>query len=49
VLNRKKKTIDLNYVIFFNYEINVITKLDVFKDCMDTTNIGEPSLRFGIH
>jgi hypothetical protein len=34
---RQKKNIDLCYVDYFDYKFTVITKVDLFKDIIDTT------------
>jgi hypothetical protein len=40
--------IDLNYVDHFDYKVNFITKLDVFKSYINTAYIDEISLKFAI-
>jgi len=40
--------IDLNYVDHFDYKVNFITKLDVFKSYINTAYIDEISLQFAI-
>ena len=44
-----KTIVDLNHVDPFNYKFTIITKVDAFKDYVDTTYIDELNLRFASH
>lgn len=48
VLN-KKKIIDLDCIVSFDYKFTIITKIGLFKDYIDATHVDEGNLRFSIH